>query len=185
MNTLQTLTSNYIVNVGVVSWFSAQILKTLFTLIFTKKVVLERLVGAGGMPSSHSALTSSITIAMANKLGFDSPVFGLSLAFAAVVMYDAMGVRRAAGEQAKVLNRIVFEFTNFPFFTKQENIQQIEGQDVAFDETSAADSVDAIEKVETLPLLNKELKEFLGHTPLEVLGGCLLGILVAVFMPMV
>lgn len=184
MNVFKVLTSNYIVNVGVVAWFSAQILKTLFTLIFTKELVLERMVGAGGMPSSHSALTSSIAIAMANKLGFNSPVFGLSLAFAAVVMYDAMGVRRAAGEQAKVLNRIVFEFSNFPFFTKQQDdSEKSDGE--APDEISTENSVTDTETRKTIPLLKKELKEFLGHTPLEVLGGCLVGILVAVFMPVV
>jgi acid phosphatase family membrane protein YuiD len=162
MNVWNMLTSNYIVNVGAVSWFMAQLLKTLFTLIATRKLRLERLVGAGGMPSSHSALTCSIAVAMANLQGFSSPEFGLALAFAAVVMYDAMGVRRAAGEQAKVLNRIVFEF---PWDQKRKGIEEGE------------------EEEETIPLLSKELKEYLGHTPFEVLGGCLLGILVALFMP--
>ena len=175
MDVLRTLTSNYIVNVGLISWFSAQVLKTLFTWIFTKKIDLERMVGAGGMPSSHSALTSSIVIAMADKMGFSSPEFGLALAFAAVVMYDAMGVRRAAGEQAKVLNRMVFEF-NFPLFQKSKTQQEQEA------ETSEKEALTKAEESEVAPLLGKELKEFLGHTPLEVLGGCLLGILVAVFM---
>lgn len=180
MSVLKIITSNYIINVGFAAWTSAQVLKTLFTLVFTRKLVWERMVGSGGMPSSHSALTSSISIAMANKLGFASPVFGLSLAFAAIVMYDAMGVRRAAGEQAKVLNRIVFEFTNFPFLAKprQENDTSVCDEDPD-SETAAGEP----EQVEVEPLLNKELKEFLGHTPLEVLGGCLVGILVAVFMP--
>ena len=172
MNWFQFITSNYIINVGFISWTSAQILKTLFTLIFTRKLVIERLFGAGGMPSSHSALTSSIAIAMARKLGFASPEFGLALAFAAIVMYDAMGVRRAAGEQAKVLNKIVFEI-NFPFWQKSQNASNI------------SDVADDVSSQESLPLLNKELKEFLGHTPVEVLGGCLLGILVSVFVPVV
>ena len=152
------LTSNYIINVGVVAWFSAQLLKTIFTLITTRELRLERMVGAGGMPSSHSALTSSIVVAMQQIEGAASPLFGLSLAFAAVVMYDAMGVRRASGEQAKVINRIVFDF---PW-------QHNKGE--KFDISSA------------LPF-GKELKESLGHTPFEVLGGCLLGILVALFVP--
>jgi len=164
MGVLRTLTSNYIVNVGFVAFILAQLLKMLFTLVVTRKLDLERMVGAGGMPSSHSALTSSIAIAMARKLGFSSPEFGLSIAFAAVVMYDAMGVRRAAGEQARVLNRIIFSLPpEFPFFKK--NTEQ--------------------EKGEPEPFMDKELKEFLGHTPVEVLGGCLLGILVAIFMPIV
>ncbi|MDR2932427.1 MAG: divergent PAP2 family protein [Oscillospiraceae bacterium] len=173
MKLFQALTGNYIINVGFVSWFSAQIIKTVLTFIATKKVDLERLVGAGGMPSSHSALTSSIAIAMAKELGYTSPVFGLSLAFAAIVMYDAMGVRRAAGEQAKVLNKMIFEFSNFPFFIKREE------QD--------AEPEKASDKGENKPgpIVDKELKEYLGHTPFEVLGGCLLGILVAIFMPAV
>lgn len=182
MNVFRILTSNYIINVGFVAWFSAQILKLLFTLIFTKKIVWERMVGAGGMPSSHSALVSSISVAMVGKLGFESPVFGLTLAFAAIVMYDAMGVRRAAGEQAKVLNRIVFEFTNFPLLLKPQQKDDSNADDM--------DSDDAIyggepAHAESEPLFDKELKEFLGHTPLEVLAGCLVGILVAMFMPVV
>lgn len=169
MSLIETLTSNYILNVGVTAWVLAQLLKTLFTLISTKKLVLERLTGAGGMPSSHSALTCSVAIAMARKLGFASPEFGLALCFAAVVMYDAMGVRRAAGEQAKVLNRLVFDFS----FTKKPGLQG---------EKKVRSAEQEAER-DAEPLLNKELKEYLGHTPMEVLGGVLLGILVAVFMP--
>lgn len=178
MNVFRTLTSNYIINVGATSWILAQLLKTLFTLITTRKLVVERLFGAGGMPSSHSALTCSIAIAMAKKLGFASPEFGLALALAGIVMYDAMGVRRAAGEQAKVLNRIVFEFP-IPFFQKLHQEHQQE------QETEEGRSIEAEAESDAAPLLDKELKEFLGHTPLEVLGGCLLGILVSVFMPVV
>lgn len=182
MNLLKTLTSNYIVNVGATAWISAQLLKTLFTLILTRKFVPERLFGAGGMPSSHSALTTSITIAMARKLGFSSPEFGLSIAFAAVVMYDAMGVRRAAGEQAKVLNRIVFEFP-IPFFEKLHEERRQEGRENR--EEAGFSEIERSAEDAAAPLLDKELKEFLGHTPTEVLGGVLLGILVAVFMPVV
>lgn len=167
MNFFKTITSNYVINVGFVSWFSAQILKTILTFIVTKKINWERMVGAGGMPSSHSALTSSIAVAVVRKLGFSSPEFGMALAFAAVVMYDAMGVRRAAGEQAKVLNKIIFEFSLPSFFSKQGK-----GKETSDQNTQE-------------PILDKELKEFLGHTPFEVLGGCLLGILVAIFMPVV
>ncbi|MCL2034095.1 MAG: divergent PAP2 family protein [Oscillospiraceae bacterium] len=177
----RVMASNYIVNIGFVSWFSAQALKVLLTWFFTKKLDWERMVGAGGMPSSHSALVSSIAIAMANKRGFSSPEFGLALVLAAIVMYDAMGVRRAAGEQAKVLNRIVFEFTNWPFFLKPA--QKTDDENAY--ETAGSPDGKAPEHDEPQPLLNKELKEFLGHTPLEVLGGCIVGILVAVFMPMV
>jgi acid phosphatase family membrane protein YuiD len=163
MNLWNELTSNHIINVGVAAWFCAQLLKTIFTYIGTRKIVLERLVGAGGMPSSHSALTCSIAVAMSQLRGFSSPEFGLALMFAAIVIYDAMGVRRAAGEQAKVLNRMVFEF---PWDIKPKASENKDDEDES-----------------AKPLLSKELKESLGHTPFEVLGGCLLGILVALFMP--
>ena len=166
MNLFRIITSNYIINVGFVAWTSAQILKLFFTMLLTRKIVLERLVGAGGMPSSHSALTSSVAIAMARKMGFSSPLFGLAIIFAAVVMYDAMGVRRAAGEQAKVLNKMIFEF---PIFKLKKGSGLVEVVDDDEDE----------------PLIPKELKEFLGHTPIEVLGGVLLGILVSMFMPVI
>ncbi len=144
---IKELISNYFIDVAVISWLSAQILKTLFEFIMTKKFNPERLVGAGGMPSAHSALVCSVTVAMARKIGFNSPEFAICFIVAGVVMYDAMGVRRAAGEQAKVLNKLVFE--------DKGNAHRPE----------------------------KALKEFLGHTPLEVLGGALLGILVAALVP--
>lgn len=176
MNVIRTLTSNSILNVAVVAWSAAQILKTLFTLLFTGKLNLERLVGAGGMPSSHSAMTCSLAIATARKLGFAAPEFALAVCFAAIVMYDAMGVRRAAGEQAKVLNKMIFEF---PFFHLNPDPEE----DPTTEEPEQQPEPLEEEKESGLPLIAKELKEFLGHTPMEVLGGCLLGILVAMLMP--
>ena len=158
------ITSNYIINVGVVSWFSAQIIKTVLTFLRYRELRLERLTGAGGMPSSHSALVCSMMLAMAKLEGFGSPLFGLTFAFAMVVMYDAMGVRRAAGEQAKVLNKIIFSDI---FDMLNRELDEL-GEDP---ETKQDGPVD-----------QKELKEYLGHTPLEVLGGMLLGILIASVM---
>ena len=185
MSFFRIMTSNYIANVGFVAFFAAQLLKVLFTLVFTRKLVWERLFGAGGMPSSHAALTTSISVAMVTEVGLASPLVGLTWAFTAVVLYDAMGVRRAAGEQAKVLNRIVFEFMHLPLFGAKPNGAGDEA--VYIDETvdESDKTEDTEETQDTVPLLNKELKEFLGHTPLEVLGGCLVGIIVAVFMPVV
>lgn len=107
MENIPFIFSNYYIDVAFLAWLIAQVLKTLINFLLTKEFVWERMVGAGGMPSSHSALVCSLTVALSRKLGFTSPEFALSLVFAAVVMYDAMGVRRAAGEQAKVLNKIV------------------------------------------------------------------------------
>ena len=107
MGNITFIFSNYYIDVAFLAWLIAQVLKTLLAFFLTKEIVWERMVGAGGMPSSHSALVCSLTVALERKLGFTSPEFAIALVIAAVVMYDAMGVRRAAGEQAKVLNKIV------------------------------------------------------------------------------
>lgn len=164
MGLITQLTANHYINVAFISWTLAQLLKTLFTFFATKKFVPERLFGAGGMPSSHSALVCSLTVAFARRLGFDSPVFAISLVLAGIVMYDAMGVRRAAGEQAKVLNKIVFGFKSWDWSSDDDD-----------------NPSETAEIVDDIP--DKALKEFIGHTPLEVLGGALLGILVAIMFP--
>ncbi len=171
---LKILTSNYLINLGFTAWASAQILKTLLTFLDTKSFVAERLFGSGGMPSSHSALVCSIAVGMSRKMGFASPEFALALVLAAIVMYDAMGVRRAAGEQAKVLNIMLFNLkkqTN-SFLNNRTLSDEVEPIELPLNETDKPLSPE-----------DKELKEFLGHTPLEVLGGALLGILLAMIMP--
>ena len=145
MTTLQELMSNYILKVIVVAWASAQILKTIIDFVVTKNFKSERLVGAGGMPSAHSAFVSSLMVATGKQCGFASPEFAISFALAIVVMYDAMGVRHAAGEQAKAINHIIDRFEEFSKI------------DIPYD----------------------DLKEFLGHTPIEVIAGALLGITIA------
>lgn len=147
MESLKALFSNYVLVVAVTGWMTAQVLKTLLTLITTREFKAERLTGAGGMPSAHSAAVCGLTVAMARSQGVDDPLFALSFLFAAVVMYDAMGVRRAAGEQAKTINDIVKHHEH-----KDVNTKEV-------------------------------LKESLGHTPLEVLAGALLGILIAMLIP--
>ena len=91
MEELKTLGQNYILTVALASWFAAQLIKVILNCITQKEVVWERLVGAGGMPSSHSALVCSMTVGMARKTGLGSPEFALAFLIAAVVMYDAMG----------------------------------------------------------------------------------------------
>ncbi|MBQ4153407.1 MAG: divergent PAP2 family protein [Oscillospiraceae bacterium] len=149
MDKIAELFHNYVLITALLSWFVAQVLKTLLTLIVTKKFTPERLVGAGGMPSAHSATVCSLVVAISREVGFHTPEFAIAVVLAAVVMYDAMGVRRAAGEQAKVLNKML--------------------------ERQYGDEEDSEFAV--------ELKEFLGHTPLQVLAGALLGILIAMIMP--
>ena len=94
-----------IVPVGV--WFSIQTFKVIWDLVTTHKFNFKRILGAGGMPSSHSAIVTSIAAMIAKTEGINSKLFALSVVLACVVMYDAAGVRRAAGKQAKLLNKIV------------------------------------------------------------------------------
>lgn len=141
--------NNYIIQVAALSWLTAQVLKTIINFVFTKKFKAERLIGAGGMPSSHTALVVSTAVATAKECGTSSPIFALAALFAAVVMYDAMGVRYAAGEQAKVINQLVDEWLDTMKFD-QEKIPHF-----------------------------KELKEMLGHTPIEVIGGIIVGVVVS------
>ena len=88
---------------------SVQLLKFVGTLILRKRLDLRRLVGTGGMPSSHSASASALATAVGLQVGWGSPLFAVATYFALVVLYDATGIRRAAGRQAAVLNRIIDE----------------------------------------------------------------------------
>ena len=142
MELLKLLVSNYFIDVAVISWFSAQLIKTLLFYLQNGILQAERMVGAGGMPSAHSAFVCSITIAIAKKVGYSSPEFALALAFACVVMYDAMGVRRETGDQGKVINSMLRIFEDM-------------GKPISAE---------------------KKFKELVGHSPLQVIMGALLGI---------
>ena len=164
MNPLKVLVSNYVIDVGFLAWFAAQLLKTILAYIPSRRINWERMVGSGGMPSSHSALVCAIAVGVAKKAGYAAPEFAIAIALAAIVMYDAMGVRRAAGEQAKVLNKIVIDFKEMFQMLREE--------------------VDALARgAEEGEGEEKRLKEFLGHTPLEELCGALLGRLIAALIP--
>ena len=128
------------------AWVIAQILKTLIHMWVTKSFVPERMIGDGGMPSSHSALVCSLFVGTARLEGLSSPLFAIAFVLAAIVMYDAMGVRLETGKQAQVLNRLMKD----------------------------------LKEPETKEL---RLKEMVGHTPFQVLSGALLGVLLAVLIP--
>lgn len=89
------------------TWFCIQVFKVIWDLVVTHKFNFKRILGAGGMPSSHSAVVTSLATMVGKDNGIDSAIFSVSLIFACIVMYDAAGVRRAAGKQAKLLNKIV------------------------------------------------------------------------------
>ena len=155
MHVLQRLFfGNYILSVALLSWLAAQICKTIINYILSGKFEAERMWGAGGMPSAHSALVCSMFMAAAKSQGVNSPIFAIAFILAAIVMYDAMGVRRETGEQAKVLNRMISDW-------------------LSEDEDAPA----------YLAQKGRKLKEKVGHTPFEVLSGALLGILIAVIVP--
>ena len=147
----QLLISNRIINVGFISWMLSQLIKTGIFLLQNKKINLKRLSESGGMHSAHSALGCSVAIATVQEVGFASPIAALALSFAAVVLYDAMGVRRAAGEQAKAINQITEYLGETDKTGKMAEIKESIGT----------------------------LEVSLGHTPFEVLCGALLGICVA------
>lgn len=148
MTFLTDLTHNIIFMSAITGWFVAQVLKTIIHIIVNKQFVAERLVGGGGMPSSHSATVCALATATGIRYGGGSFEFALAAVFAIVVMYDAMGVRQETGKQGKVLNEMMEIFTQM------------------------GKNIDA----------EKALKEFVGHTPLQVLMGAILGIIIAVGM---
>lgn len=139
---------NQVLATAVTGWLVAQVLKTLLDLALNKNFNPERLVGSGGMPSSHSSTVCALTTASSYRYGVSSFEFAICFVLAMIVMYDAMGVRRETGKQAKLLNSILLE-----------NPLKLNGE-----------------------ILQEKLKEYVGHTPLQVIAGAILGILLAVFM---
>ena len=107
MEALTQILHNKYIWVPFFTWFSIQVFKVIWDLIETIKLNFKRIMGAGGMPSSHSAIVMAITVMVGKNAGFDSWEFALSLVFSGVVMYDAAGIRRAAGKQATLLNKII------------------------------------------------------------------------------
>lgn len=142
----QAAGGNPVLFLAVIAWFIAQVLKVVINLTVQNELNLKLLVSSGGMPSSHSALVCSCAATIGRLDGLYSTTFALAAVLSLVVMYDACNVRRAAGEQAKILNRIVDHWEElFP------------------------------------AMVGKDLKELLGHTPLQVCMGALLGIIVGWF----
>jgi hypothetical protein len=107
MNIFNQLIHNKYIYIPLLTWFGIQLFKVIWDLVETKKFNFKRIMGAGGMPSSHSAVVMALTVMIGKTAGFDSYNFAVSLVFSCVVMYDAAGVRRAAGKQASLLNKIV------------------------------------------------------------------------------
>ncbi len=129
---------NQVLLIALCSSLTAQILKLFIELAQFRQLRFKIMFETGGMPSSHSALVSALATGIGRTQGWDTPQFAIATVFAFIVMYDAAGIRRAAGKQAKVLNQIMVE---------------------VFEEE------------------HDPLKELLGHTPVQVVAGSILGIL--------
>ena len=126
------------------AWFLAQVIKIPLDYFYTRRWNWALLLSVGGMPSSHTSLLSSASLAIGLYYGFDNPAFALGVAITMVVTYDAAGVRRQAGIHAQRINTVFQEL--------------LRGH----------------------PIDQKELREVLGHTPWEVAGGIIFGIIVAI-----
>ncbi|MCL2433860.1 MAG: divergent PAP2 family protein [Clostridia bacterium] len=135
---------NVILAKAMISWLISCILKATLASIKTKSINYERLFGNGGMPSSHTAITTALAAAVGQQMGFHTVYFAIAVVFALVVMSDAAGVRMAAGNQARVINEIL----------------------------------ETMHREKTLLIKPEKLTKLLGHTPLEVLFGAILGVTV-------
>ncbi len=139
---------NKILDVVTLAWFFAQFYKVAQSLVVEKKIVWRRMFETGGMPSSHSATVTALAASVGITYGVSSTLFAIVAVFAIIVMHDASGIRRAAGKQAGVLNKLS-ESLNAIF---ENRFQQ------------------------------ENLRELLGHTPVEVFVGAILGVVVAFIM---
>ena len=142
MNNFMGFIQNKYIYIPFLLWFFIQTFKVIHDLITTKKFNFKRRMGAGGMPSSHSAVVTGLATLVGKYEGVNTPIFAVSFILALVVMYDACGVRRAAGKQAALLNKII--------------------------ETPGLSYLEVQEK----------LVEVLGHSPMQVIVGAILGIVV-------
>ncbi|MDD2928103.1 MAG: divergent PAP2 family protein [Candidatus Omnitrophica bacterium] len=138
------LSQNKIFITTLSAWLIAQTMKVFIGVVQKKRLDFRLFVGTGGMPSSHVAGAACLATSIGLEYGFDSVFFALAASFAIVVMFDAQGVRRATGKQARILNKIT---------------DDIYWQGKIHD---------------------GRLRELIGHTPLEVIGGFLVGVLIAI-----
>ena len=107
MNIVSLIIKNKFVTVPILTWFLAQSFKLVSTLVIYKELDWTRIFGTGGMPSSHVGYVVTLCALIGKNIGVESAAFGITLAFAFVVISDAAGVRQAAGKQAKLLNSLM------------------------------------------------------------------------------
>ncbi|MBQ8136793.1 MAG: divergent PAP2 family protein [Clostridia bacterium] len=127
MEVFRQLFSNSVLLCAAISWIVAQAIKTAIHTALYKHLDWKRIIGSGGMPSSHTAFVASACAMTAIKHGVDSTLFALSFCIAAVVIYDAMGVRRETGRQGEAINRILSEFVMNGKPITEENMKTLVG----------------------------------------------------------
>ena len=118
------LTGNLTLDLAILAWFAAQVLKTLLHWVTNLNLDLRKMIGSGNMPSSHSAFICAASASIGQVCGWRDPLFSLSAAIALVVMYDACNVRRAAGEQAKVINYVREHWDDLPQELKGKKLNE-------------------------------------------------------------
>ena len=143
---------------AIVAWAIAAFLKLIIEAIQTGKLDWERVLGTGGMPSTHTTPVVACATSIGITSGFDSPIFALAVVFSIVVGYDAAGIRRHAGDQATAINNLIKDLTQLETFKGQKLESFFKRWNVA------------------------ELKTLLGHNPLEVAVGVFTGIIIAILM---
>ena len=144
INNISQILDNRILLVAVAACLIAQVLKLIIDTVQNGKVSAKVLTTTGGMPSAHSALVTALAAGVGESLGYASAEFAIATIFAIIVMYDAAGVRQAAGKQARILNQMV---------------EELFSEDHKFNE--------------------EKLKELLGHTPVQVIAGSVLGVAIS------
>lgn len=156
------LFSNQILNAGLLSWIMAQVIKLIYYYIRNKEIRLERLKGAGGMPSAHTATTCAMAVTALLTCGYQSAEFAIACILTVIVIYDATGVRWEASLHARALNLLVDEL----------------------DEEAKTNGESGEHRVLRRQLRDQipELNESLGHRPIEVCFGAALGILLALLL---
>ncbi|AKE65097.1 hypothetical protein MYAER_2757 [Microcystis aeruginosa NIES-2549] len=127
MQDFQQVLHNQILLISLLACFTAQGLKALIELIRDGKVSLRYLVSSGGMPSAHSALVGALATGVGLQVGWSSSEFAIAALFAVIVMYDAAGVRQAAGKQARILNQIIDEMFQEGKEFNEERLKELIG----------------------------------------------------------
>ncbi|MFC1592514.1 divergent PAP2 family protein [Candidatus Omnitrophota bacterium] len=143
---IRQLSQNHVLIITIIAWVASQTIKVIIGIIREKRFDFRWFIGPGGIPSAHAAGASALAASIGLKYGFDQVSFALATAFAIVVMFDAQNVRRAAGKQAQILNKMMEDIY---WKGKIRDIQ---------------------------------LRELLGHTPVEVFIGLIFGVLIAIIL---